>query len=204
MDLDRGQGSRVERRESEFETATDEDYSDQLISSTVRWLVALVGIALLATGAVAVFVTSNSVGSSALIAAGAVAGVVALFANRIRTVEGAGVKIDMVVRSKLTAARKADEAGEPELAAQLRDQAWSLLAAAQPLAGRYESLRKEPTGDERTAKLERIVREWRNMARRNLPDPRFVEDLFDRGESGTRIGALAMMEEVPGLASYRG
>jgi hypothetical protein len=52
---------------------------------------ALVGLASLTAGAVAVFVTTNSVGASALVAAGTVLVAIALFANQLESVESGGL-----------------------------------------------------------------------------------------------------------------
>jgi hypothetical protein len=128
-----------------------------------------------------------------------------MFANRIQSFEGGGLKVQLgaAAASKLKAARRAELAGQPDLATKLRDEAQLLISAAQPVASQYEDLRLQETPSwERTAKLERLVENAREMAS-SFAEPRAVEQLFDSGKEGNRIIAIAMMQANPALWSVR-
>jgi hypothetical protein len=179
------------RRSPRFATAT---------STAARVGAFVLGIALLTTGAVAVFVTTNSVGSSTLIAAGTVIIALALFANQLESLEGGGFKIQLrAVASKLEEARLADAVGDTEEAAKLRDEAQLLIAAMEPIATKYEEIRQSsPYGRERTEKMVELVRQARQMAKLGFVSPEAIEQLFNSGQDGNRIMALGLMRGDPG------
>ncbi|HET9254693.1 MAG TPA: hypothetical protein VFO16_05770 [Pseudonocardiaceae bacterium] len=163
----------------------------------------VLGISLLATGAVAVFVTTNSVGASALIAAGTVVIALALFANQLESVEGGGVKLQLrAVESKLEEARLADAAGDIENAARLRTEAQLLFSAIEPIASKYEEIRESsPYSRERTEKMSDLVRQARQMANLGFVSPEAIEQLFDSDQDGNRIVALGLMRGEPRYAN---
>ncbi|WP_143121733.1 hypothetical protein [Saccharopolyspora antimicrobica] len=172
-------------------------------STAARLGVALVGVGLLVAGTVAVFATTNSAGSSALIAAGTVLVAVAVFTNRLESVEGAGVKIQLgAVAAKLQEADQADASGDAEAAEQLRREAQLLVVAMEPIATRYEAIRKSsPHGRRRTDALSELVEQARKMARFDFISTEAVEELFRSGQDGNRITALGLMLEDTRFAS---
>lgn len=157
--------------------------------------VSLVGAGLLVAGAAAVFVTTNSAGASALVAAGTVLVAVAVFTNRLESVEGAGVKVQLgAVAEKLREADQADAQGDSEQADRLRLEARLLLTAMEPLATRYEELREgSPSGRERNAALGELVEQAQKMAEFDFINASAVENLFRSGRDGNRITALGLM-----------
>jgi hypothetical protein len=173
------------------------------MSTVARIAASALGISLLTAGAVAVFVTSNSVGSAALIAAGTVIVALSLLANQLESLEGGGFKIQLkAVASKLEEARLADAAGDPAEAAELRAEAQLLLAAMGPIAAEYEQVRaSSPHGRERTEKMGELVQQAQQMAKLGFVDPKAIEQLFDSGQDGNRIMALGLMRGEPRLAS---
>jgi hypothetical protein len=180
--------------------------SPGLVPVPVRVIAAVVGAALVVTGAVAVFVTSNSAGAAALVTAGTVIGALAMFANRIQSVEGAGVKFEFqavaAATARLRAARQAEQAGNSELAETLRDEAQLLMSAVGPAAAQYETVRRDEIRSwDRTSKLERVMRQIREMAKSDFGDPGSVERLFDSDTDGNRIAAIALMQANLSLAS---
>ena len=50
--------------------------------------------------------------------------------------------------------------------------------------------------------LHGVVRGWVELAHAHQPDATFVRQLFESGDPGKRIGALAIMTEVPTLADH--
>jgi hypothetical protein len=163
----------------------------------------LVGMALLATGAVAVFHTTNSVGSATLVAAGTVIAALALFGDQLESLEGAGVKIQLrAVASKLEQARLADAAGDAQGAADLLAEAQLLVAAIEPIAARYERIRETtPSGRERTSRLGDLVGQAQEMAKLGFVTADGIEQLFRSGQDGNRIMALGLMHGDPTIAS---
>jgi hypothetical protein len=140
------------------------------------------------------------------VAAGTVLLALGLFANRLESFEGAGVKLQLqtvqTAAAKLEEARQADEAGDPARAEDLRKEARRLLAAVQPMAATYEQLRLvEPAGSERTERMTSLVRQARAMAKLGFVDAQAVEELFRSGSDGNRIMAIGLMRGAPELAS---
>src|SRR5688500_9076676 len=82
----------------------------------LRWTVGLLGVALLALGAIAVFFTANGTGSAALVTAGAVLVGLSVLAERLEGVELAGLKMGLKAASKASekerAAIAADRSGD--------------------------------------------------------------------------------------------
>jgi hypothetical protein len=176
------------------------------LSVPVRVIAGVIGTGMIVAGAVAVFTTSNTAGAAALIIAGTVASVLTMFADRIRSIEAAGFKLQLeaAATAKLQAAQQAERAGYTELAEALRDEAQLLMSAVRPSADRYEDLRRQQgAGRERTAKMERVVQQLRETARAGSADRRSVERLFESGTDGNRIAALAHMQANPALAQTK-
>ncbi|MCR6689860.1 hypothetical protein [Cellulomonas sp.] len=170
----------------------------------LRVTAAVLGVATLAAGAVAVFVTENGAGAAALIAAGVALAVIGGVFDRIKAFEAAGVKVELAeVREKLATAASLEEAGQPELAAELRDEAIDLLSSSSPAALRFKQVRATPPGWQRTIELERQMHDWEEEARRVAPSLATLERGFDQGDEAGRAMALAMMVGAPAAASPR-
>ncbi|GAA3534539.1 hypothetical protein GCM10022222_17600 [Amycolatopsis ultiminotia] len=154
-------------------------------------------------GAVAVFVTTNSAGAAALVAAGTVLIALALFANQLESVEGGGFKLQLgAVAAKLREADEAEEAGDAEGAGQLRQEARLLFAAMEPIANQYEAIRESsPYGRDRTHAMGDLVEQAKKMAEFDFVSTEAVEELFRSGQDGNRITALGLMQANPELAS---
>ncbi|GAA3539582.1 hypothetical protein AFL01nite_26060 [Aeromicrobium flavum] len=162
----------------------------------------IVGMLVLVAGGVAVFLTDNELGSTALVAAGVVIAALAVFGNRLEAVEAAGVRFELErrARSVRQQAVRARAAGKTEQAAQLEQRAEGLLAAAAMVGTRYEQLRSaEPPGWDRTARMEGLLREARDLDTESL-SAADVSRIFGSGSDGDRITALALLEAEPRLA----
>jgi hypothetical protein len=95
--------------------------------------------------------------------------------------------------------------GNPDQAAIYRSQALSYLRSSSllPLANRYESIRSnEPSGAARTATLEQLLMDVRALARQRAWSAGEVAEEFAKGSEGSRITALAVMEELPQLRVF--
>lgn len=170
----------------------------------VRWIAVAIGIALAATGAVAVFVTNNSAGAGSLVAAGVVIGALGMFANAIESVKGGGLEIVLAraAASALDAAAKAEQQGHGDVAQALREQASRLISDVAPFASEYERMRRDrPSGWERTLDLEHLSAK---SAKALAPyfDRAAIEELFNTGAEGNRWAAIVLMEHNPAIASY--
>ena len=162
-----------------------------------------VGALTLVTGAVAVFRTDNALGSTALVAAGVVIAGLAVFGNRLEAVEAAGIRFELErqARSALQEADRARAAGELERAKELEHRARSLVAAARTVGSRYEQVRtSEPSGWDRTSRMEGVLREARALDTEALTASD-VARIFATGTDGNRIAALALVEGDPRLVS---
>ena len=163
------------------------------------FFVAFAGIALLATGAVAVFVSDNTTGTAALVAAGLALVVIATFGDRIESLEGAGLKLQLAAASQFAAATEAEAAGDVDKAARLRADGRALLETARSIASEYSTIRAtEESGWERTARMDDLVRQASPLAKGASPTA--VRQLFDSGDEGSRVVALGMMATDPALA----
>ncbi|MDM7853885.1 hypothetical protein [Cellulomonas alba] len=174
-----------------------------VLGRAARTVGVVIGLVTLAAGGVAVFATDNEVGSAALVTAGAVVLGLAVFGNRVRAFEVAGVRLELLrqaadVRQEAEQARASGEVGRAE---QLENHAQSLLMAAGLVGSRYERLRAtEPPGWGRTSRMEQVLRDARDLDTERL-EPADVEGIFDTGTDGNRIFALALIERSPRLAT---
>jgi hypothetical protein len=176
---------------------------EPILNRPARIVGVAAGVVTLVAGGVAVFRTSNELGSTALVAAGVVIASLAVFANRIEAVEAAGIRLELE-RQALRArqeARRARAAGENDRADELERRAQSLLAAASRVGSRYEQLRtSEPSGWDRTSRMEGVLREARALDTEVLTASD-VAGIFATGSDGNRIAALALVEGDPRLAT---
>jgi hypothetical protein len=171
------------------------------VSPAPRLAAATLGVAVLAGGAVAVYVTDNGTGSAALIAAGVVLCLVALVGEGgvIRGPGGLEVQWPLKTEELLDQADAADAAGDDETAVQLRSQA-TQLARLGPFAQRYEETRRLPAGPDRTRRLSAILHEAAKTAYLIDLDREGIRYLYATVEDGLRILALALIQRAPQLA----
>jgi hypothetical protein len=162
------------------------------------------------TGTVAVFTTNNSTGSAALVVAGSVVSLLAVFAEKIHTVDVGGIRVIMAAEAalqSLSAAETAELQGRTDAAAELRGQAERLLAdSIGPIAEKYEQIRREqPRGPARTADIDRLLTDPENTRQMidRYRDTTTVEALYDSGRGGSRIEAIKAMELRPEITSPR-
>jgi hypothetical protein len=172
----------------------------------------LIGVAALALGVLAVFVSDNGAGTSALLAVGLVLLLVAAFGNRIARISGGGVAVELrerAVRSAAQLQRAANELlahGEHEGAASLTAEADALLDLAEairPQAEAYEQVRATTAGGpERTRRMEEMIESAR--AEPADPDETAVDlrELFYQGGEGARIYALGRMQASPHVRDF--
>lgn len=163
----------------------------------------VVGVLVLVAGGIAVFTTDNELGATALVAAGVAIAGLSVFGNRIEALEAGGVRVELE-RQALTArlqAQRARAAGRAERAQALDRKAEGLLAAATLVGARYDDLvSTEPSGWERTSRMEGILREARALDT-DVLGPADVAQIFATGTDGSRIAALALAEADPRLAT---
>lgn len=184
------------------DSATSDGF-EPVLSRPVRIAGIAVGLLALTAGAVAVFGTDNEVGSAALLTAGVAIAGLAVFGNRIEAFEAAGVRLELVrqARDARQEAEQARAAGEPDRAELLERRAQSLLVAASGVGSRYEQLRTtEPSGWDRTARMEQLLREARALDTEILTASQ-VAGIFASGSDGDRVTALALIERNPRLAT---
>jgi hypothetical protein len=93
---------------------------------------AAVGLATLAAGAVAVFVSNNEAGAAALVAAGTVLTGLVVLGDRLESLEYGGMKLQLLAADKFKAAEAAELIGDPVLAETLREEAQALIDQARP------------------------------------------------------------------------
>src|SRR4051812_40516237 len=142
--------------------------------------VAFAGVGLLITGAIGVFVSTNSAGTAALVAAGLVLLAMAIYGDRITAIEGGGLKLQLqeAAASRLAAANEAEAEGDLVSASKLRDEAVQLIDAAQSVASAYEAVRSGSVSSwNRTARLESLVQQAKDLINMGQ-SPEAVEQLF--------------------------
>ena len=156
------------------------------------------GIASFIAGAVAVFVTENGPGATALLTIGAVLTVFGTMGERIESLEFGNAKLRLraAAAAKYEQAEAVEQEGDAETAEALRAQARALLEAADPLAARYATVRAASrSGPERTRAMEQVVADARRQAAAQDFDPGEVARWLREGNDERRVVALAMMEE---------
>lgn len=177
--------------------------SNPVLTRPARITGVVLGLLTLITGGVAVFLTDNELGSTALVAAGVVIVGLAVLGNRIEAVEAAGVRLELERQARQTReqAEKARAAGESGRAQELERRALDLLVAANSLGSRYERLRStEQSGWARTSQLEGVLREARALDT-DAFTATDIAGVYWNGSDGNRVTALALIESDPRLAS---
>jgi hypothetical protein len=164
----------------------------------------IVGAVVLAAGAVAVFRNQDGSGTAVLLAIGGVFLMLALLWDRVESLEFGSGKLRLAGRL-LGLAEQSERQGDPETAARLRERSRELVAAATPVAAGYRAVRQSmPHSWERTAALERIVEEARELARSQRFEPALVAGWLREGSDELRITALGMMQADPALRDFGG
>lgn len=174
-----------------------------VLTRAARVVGVVIGLLTLVSGAIAVFGTDNEVGSAALVTAGVAILGLAVFGNRLRAFEVAGVRLELIRQAEdaQLEAAAARASGELDRAEQLENHAQSLLMAASAVGSRYEHLRAtEQPGWNRTSRMETLLRDARDLDTERLTATD-VARIFDTGTDGNRIAALALIERSPRLAT---
>lgn len=154
---------------------------------------ALGGAAILLAGVLAVFLTSNPAGSASLVTLGALVIGVALFSERIESLEFGGARMQLrdLAKQRFSLARQAEREGDAVAASRLRRQAHGF----QRLAGTYARIRRSTAGGpSRTRILDEVVAQASRLAAETEFDPPDVWSWFDEGDEGARVIALGLMQ----------
>jgi hypothetical protein len=170
-------------------------------SVPLRLAAAVVGLLILTSGVVAVFVTDREAGSASLLALGGLVLAVAVFSDRIESIEFAGAKLGLrdLARKRFALAEMREREGDHETSAALRMQARAL----QRLAGTYEQIRRSMRGGpERTQILDDVMRQARELAASTDLDSSEIWTWFDQGAADGRIIALGLMEGDDRLCDF--
>ncbi|HWM09304.1 MAG TPA: hypothetical protein VNO82_08160 [Solirubrobacteraceae bacterium] len=167
----------------------------------VRGLAGVLGFAVFAAGAVAVFVTENGTGAAAMLAIGAAFMAFAALGDRIQSLELGGVKLTIrdLARQTYALAREAEHRGDDEAADRLR----AVAAELEALARAYRHLRGSmKAGDKRTRVLDDLVLETQSLAESGAFEAADVIRWFEQGTPEARITALALMQGNPRLRDF--
>lgn len=159
--------------------------------------VALLGIAALAVGGVATFLSSNGAGSAGLVAGGTTLILFVLLGERIESLKVGSVEVHLreVARQLTMRASDLEARGDREGAERLREEAGRLLLQASPAARAYEDLRRtRPPGAQRVIELSKIVDDAHEYSRASHPSAEAVRQIFFSGSDGERVYALALMQ----------
>ena len=179
-------------------TAVDDELSS---SRGLRWVAAVLGLAVLAVGGVATFRSTNGAGSAALVVGGIALLVLGGLGDRIELLKVGNVEfhIRAAARQLIRRADELERQGDSAGAEQLREEARHLLRQASPAARRYEELRRtQPTGPQRTAELYKaLVDVARQLSKDQHPSAEFVRSMFRSDREGERVFALVLMQEDP-------
>jgi hypothetical protein len=161
----------------------------------------MLGVAIFATGVVAVFTTENGPGAAALLAIGAAFAAVAALDDRIESLQLAGVNLTLreIARQTFARADEAERRGDEAAADQLRVAA----SALQALAREYRRIRGSmKAGDRRTTVLEDVLNRTRALTDSGAFNANDVAEWFDHGTPEARITALALMQADPELRDF--
>lgn len=172
-----------------------------MLSSRARQTAAVaLGIALVAAGGVATFLSSNGAGSAGLVTGGVVLLLFVLLGERLESLKVGNVEFHLREAARQLTRQAADlEAqGNIEAAERLREEAQRLLLRASPAARAYEELRRAtPPGAQRIIELRKIVDDAHEYSRSEHPSAEAVREIFYSGGDGERVYALALMQEDP-------
>lgn len=175
------------------------------MSRLIRSLLIALGFTGFALGAAAVFITENGVGATALIVFGGVLIVLAVFGDRIDSLEfgGANLRMRAAAAEKYRQAEESELRGDTEAVERLRGEARALMEAAGVIAEDYRSTRRlMPSGPDRTAVMERIVARARDLGRSGSSAPEQVRAWLRSSDEERRVTALGMMQADPRLHDF--
>lgn len=171
--------------------------------SVLRLVIGGLAIVLLATGAVATFVTDNAAGSAALLAVGAALAFVAYLGDRLTSQKYRDFEASLESAELLSRAASAAEPTDPDVAERLRAEARLALRRLGPIARSFEDVRRTVApGGARTGEMERLVADAREQARRSKFDKAEIARAFHEGDEGERITSLGAMQGDPGLRDF--
>ncbi|KRF39992.1 hypothetical protein ASH01_19585 [Terrabacter sp. Soil811] len=186
---------------TESVTSAGEDSSTSSTKSKAVVTSALIclGIVLIGAGVVAVFRTTNDVGSAALLSFGGVLFVLGAMGDRLESLRYGDLEV--VLRRK---AKEAAKKGETETAEVLERAADRISGRAKKIQRSYQAVRTNmPSGAQRTALMDQIIREARADAHDPDLDEERVLGLLWTGSEGARVWALGVLQERPQLATVR-
>ena len=160
--------------------------------------VAVLGLALVGTGVVAVFSTDNDTGAAALLGLGVLLMVFVALGDRLESLRYGDLELKL--RRK---AEEAEERGDLEAAKVLRDAADTVANRVSRAVQSYKTVRQMKPGDARTIKLDEIVEEGQRAAHEREIDDEAVLNVLWTGSAGARAWALGVLRERPDLATTR-
>jgi hypothetical protein len=173
------------------------------LSMAERRIVGALGVAMLVLGVVSSFIISSGTAPAAMLALGGGLVVLGIVGDRLTSMKVGNVEFQLEHVRELVALADSEMAnGNIERAAALRSEAITLLRSPSLVAleNRYESIRASTPGSRaRTSELEQLLMEVRTLARHQGWTPQAVVDKFTQGSDGSRITALAVLEELPEL-----
>ncbi|GAA4885105.1 hypothetical protein [Serinicoccus chungangensis] len=110
------------------------------------------------------------------------------------------MKLELLAADQLALADVAAREGRDVEAAQLRESAMTLLAAARPVSSNLEMIRRTmPSSWQRTTVLEELMHQARGLANAGT-SAQEVKRLFDTGTDGDRVSAIGIMQARPEFA----
>lgn len=163
----------------------------------------MLGASLLATGAVATFLSTNGAGSAALIAGGTFLVALALLNERIALLKIGDIEFHLREAARQLSYQAADlaAAGNGDAAEQLRRQAQALLVQISPVARAYEEVRRTRSPlPERIAEMSKVIGEAKRYSGEHHPSAEAVRAIFHDGGDGERLYAIALMQADPEVA----
>jgi hypothetical protein len=165
----------------------------------VSLALAVLGLALAATGVRAVFTTDSDTGAAALLTVGTILVLFAALGDRLTSLRYGD--LELVLRDK---ADEAKRRGDVEAAEVLERAADTVGHRVARVARSYETVRGSmPAGPERTAMMDRIIDEAKRDAEAPDLDPEEVLRLLWTGSEGARVWALGVLQARPELATTR-
>ncbi|MGF0174431.1 hypothetical protein ACQF36_29145 [Streptomyces sp. Marseille-Q5077] len=140
-----------------------------------------------------------------LLAFGGILLVLAMFGNRIESLEFGGAKLRLraAAAERYALAEESDRQGDTVTASRLREEAQALLDAAGPVAADYKTARGTMrAGPERTWAMEEAVARARRLAQDQPFAPAEVLRWLRDGSDEQRVTALAMMQACRELRNF--
>ncbi|PRX98074.1 hypothetical protein [Allonocardiopsis opalescens] len=161
------------------------------------------GIGFSIAGLVAVFLPRD--GEVALLVFGGLALLLALFRERLESIEFSGFnrRLRAAAAERFQWAEESARQGDGQAAERLRSEARTLMGLTGPLADDYRAVRGPmPSGTERARRLDEVYDRALLMAEGQSFQPEQVRDWLMFGDEGRRVTALAVMQANPGLRDF--